>query len=110
MNCMKCGVQIDDDQVFCPDCLKIMAQNPVVPGTPVHIPKRPARQPDKKPREIKPQVQIAALKRRIRWLSGIIALLVILAALLAAALYFQVHTPQPQPQPVTGRNYTIAPR
>ena len=104
MNCMKCGVEIRDDQVFCPDCLKIMEAHPIAPGTSVHIPKRPARTPDKKSREMKPQEQIASLKRVIRWMLVTIGVLAVAVALLASLLLYRMN--EPQPQPVTGRNYT----
>ena len=104
MNCMKCGVEIHEDQVFCADCLKLMEAYPVDPGTPVHIPKRPVRSVDKKARELKPQEQIAALKRVIRWMLLTIGVLTVAVALLASLLLYRLN--EPKPQPITGRNYT----
>ena len=45
MNCMKCGREIEEGQVFCIDCLKDMEKYPVRPGTAVHLPKRPTYSP-----------------------------------------------------------------
>lgn len=33
MNCLKCGREIEEGQVFCNDCLVQMAKYPVKPGT-----------------------------------------------------------------------------
>ena len=45
MNCMKCGREAPDGQVFCGDCLERMQAHPVKPGTPVLLPnKKPAAQ------------------------------------------------------------------
>ena len=35
MSCMKCGKEVSEDQVFCPECLAEMERYPVKPGTPV---------------------------------------------------------------------------
>ena len=40
MNCVKCGRDIPEDQVFCEKCLAEMEMYPVNPGTAVHIPTR----------------------------------------------------------------------
>lgn len=40
MYCMRCGREIEEGQVFCPDCLLVMAKYPVKPGTAVILPKR----------------------------------------------------------------------
>ena len=48
MNCVKCGREIPDDQVFCEACLTEMENYPVKPGTAVHI---PARLPEEQPKK-----------------------------------------------------------
>lgn len=48
MNCVKCGREIPEDQVFCENCLTEMENYPVKPGTAVHIPTRPAEELPKK--------------------------------------------------------------
>ena len=40
MHCMKCGREIQEKQVFCPDCLAHMSENPVKAGTAVKLPLR----------------------------------------------------------------------
>ena len=65
MNCLKCGREIEDNQVFCPKCLKFMESSPVrhdvvvkLPDRQAAPPKRPA--PHRKART--PEEQIAQLK------------------------------------------------
>lgn len=38
LNCLKCGREIEEGQVFCNDCLVQMAKYPVKPGTAVQLP------------------------------------------------------------------------
>lgn len=78
MNCLKCGREIEDNQVFCPKCLKFMESSPVrhdvvvkLPDRQAAPPKRPA--PHRKART--PEEQIAQLKRKNRWLTAAVALL-----------------------------------
>ena len=108
MNCMKCGKEIPENAVFCPECLKGMESYPIAPGTHVQLPKRPAKAPEKKNREQTPAEQIASLKLVVRWMLVTIGVLVAAVAILSLLLLHRMNTPNQQP--VTGRNYTIAPR
>ena len=38
MSCIKCGKDTLGQDVFCKECLEVMADYPVKPGTPVLIP------------------------------------------------------------------------
>ena len=87
MQCMKCGLEIPDGQVFCDGCLEIMDKYPVKPGTPVHIlPRKPLEKTQRKVtlsfKELFLREQRA--NRRLK------ALVLILAIALAAvvALYY----------------------
>ena len=40
MTCMKCGVEIPENQVFCDSCLSVMNRYPVKPDAHIHLPKR----------------------------------------------------------------------
>ena len=40
MNCMKCGRETRNEQVFCQDCLRVMQRYPVESGTVVFLPRR----------------------------------------------------------------------
>lgn len=108
MYCMKCGREIPDGQVFCQDCLAMMATYPIAPGTHVQIPKRPAKAPEKKVKALPPAVQIHQLKKKLRRMTvAAVALLVIVGAL--SVLLIQKWE-DPQPERPTGRNFTTAPR
>ena len=49
MQCMKCGLEIPDGQVFCDGCLEMMDKYPVKPDTPVHIlPRKPLEKAQRK--------------------------------------------------------------
>ena len=95
MGCMKCGRDIPEGQVFCDSCLEVMAKYPVKPETAVQLPRKKDT-PVVKKTHIKrrqpptPEEQIRTLKRRIRrfvvlWL---VTLLLLIAALHPAAMYF----------------------
>ena len=81
MNCIKCGREIAESQVFCDHCLDNMAAYPVKPGTPVYLPKRaPAAE---KRRNTKPEdspAQIISIQRK--WLRRLILLCIVLISLL----------------------------
>ncbi len=84
---MKCGRELKKNQVFCSECLAVMEDYPVKPGTPILLPAQlpapqaPARAPKRKPR--KPEEQISRLRSTVRWLS--LALIVTLLAFTAVA-------------------------
>lgn len=95
MQCMKCGRDVSEGQVFCNECRTEMEKYPVRPGTAVLLPHY--RQPYpaiKKPvkRTVAPEEQIRRLKRRNRILGWLLAISLTLAAgfgYLAAALYIE---------------------
>ena len=87
MHCMKCGREIQEQQVFCPDCLAHMAENPVKAGTAIKLPPRsieslPKKRAFRKRRERKPEEivlqQRILIRRLILLLLG--ATLLLLAA------------------------------
>ena len=111
MNCMKCGVEIPENQVFCDHCLSIMDQCPVRPGIHVHLPKRarivePAKKPAKKKRTLSPEEQIAALKLkvlRLRLVAVILAFVICVVSSFLALKLYEDYTAVD----IIGRNYTI---
>lgn len=90
MNCVKCGREIEHDQVFCPVCLEGMEAYPVKPGTVVHIPKRPEQETEKKaaPRKkvLSPEEQIQRLKKKVVRLRIGLAVMLLLCGLLCFAV------------------------
>lgn len=110
MNCIKCGVEIPEHQVFCDHCQAVMAQYPVKPDAHIHLPKRaasvePAKKPGKKKRTLTQEELVSSLKLRVLRLRLAVVVLVfvlcVLGGLFAMNLYQQYH------EPVTGKNYTI---
>ena len=107
MNCMRCGRETRDDRVFCPKCLEAMERCPVPPDVAVRLPKRQSASPKKiaaRKKQISPEEQIARLKRRNRWLTGLVCLLLVLSVLLAvsSARYLK----QLDIQQLLGKNYS----
>lgn len=109
MQCLKCGKKTAGKQVFCDDCLLVMQDYPVKPGTPVHLPKREARAAEKKApvsRGPTPAEQLRSLRTTMRWLLGVVAILSVLLLFTAGML---IHTlQQDTAQSNIGRNYTTA--
>ena len=107
MNCLKCGREIQEGHVFCPDCLEVMSAHPIAPGTPVKILPRPPKVQEKKAKTLPPAVQIRQLKKRNRRLSVIVIAMLVLVVLLSGLLVQQKAAAQ---KPPIGRNYTVLPR
>lgn len=104
MQCLKCGRDTQDKEVFCPDCLRVMASSPVKPDAVVNLPHRaPVKKqaPAKKPP--KPEAVIARLNKSVRRLRIAVAILCVLFALTTGALSFFLY--QSYSQPDIGSNY-----
>ncbi len=107
--CLKCGKKTEGQAVFCNECLVIMEQYPVKPGTVVHLPRRQPRQDSQQKSDFDEQTQTAQLAHQrgmIRWLTAVIAGLSLLLVLTAVLL---IHTlDNIQSVPAIGRNYTTS--
>ena len=83
MNCMKCGRETQNDQVFCQDCLLEMEKYPVLPETVVLLPRRkenPVFRKIPKRHAPTPEEQLAKLQKLLR------ILIVVLAVCITAIL------------------------
>ena len=95
MQCMKCGRDLDENQVFCDICREDMKEYPVKPGTVVLLPhyQRPYTQPKKTVKRVVPlEEQFRKVKSRNRILAWLLAGTITVAAglgYLAAALYIE---------------------
>ena len=83
MNCVKCGRDIGEDQVFCGTCLEEMEQYPVRPGTAIHIPARKEWEEPKKSNQKKRPIvslseQVLRLKKKVLRLRIIVIVLLLL--------------------------------
>ena len=107
MGCLKCGRDLEEGQIFCHSCLESMAKCPVKPGTPISLPKPREQAPQRKPSRMKlplsPEEQVKRLRRRCRWLSAVVALL--LAGCLTLGLFFLRYARQAR-KPQRGQNYS----
>lgn len=83
MNCIRCGREIEAEQVFCAECLEDMERHPVKPGTPIQLPVREHRGNTKRNHF---RLAESKWKDRIFRLKYIMAWLIILIVLLTAAL------------------------
>ena len=109
MNCMKCGRDVNNDQVFCSKCLELMEQRPVKPDVVVKLPVRhegPLKKPQPRKKTRTPEEQIQRLRRKNRWLTAIICLLLavtIALGYLSADFFHQLDV-----QKFLGQNYSTA--
>lgn len=106
MNCMKCGREIPDNQVFCDGCMADMQKYPVKPDVVVTLPSRPEPAARKNLRSRPPlseQDQIRALKKRLRNLYGVCFALIILVGVLS---WFGFHLLERSQGPLLGQNYS----
>jgi uncharacterized membrane protein len=91
VNCLKCGREIEEGQVFCNDCLVQMAKYPVKPGTAVQLPSRGSSAAAKKVHARRRgktalEEQLKALKARVRVLSVLLAVCVVLLVVLSVVM------------------------
>lgn len=107
MNCLRCGVQTENEQVFCDNCRAVMAENPVKPGTPIHIPQRSDPEPEKKQprrRGLSPKKTVQQMRRLLRWLIALVAFLTAVICVLVGILLFHMNSAPSTPSDI-GRNY-----
>ena len=110
MNCMKCGREISEGQAFCEECLKIMDEYPVRPGTYVRIPPSKDCEDVKQPRrkkELTPEEQIVRLQNQVHWLSVAVVALLATSILLSLFLLRGFLTPEEEQLSPMARNYTV---
>ena len=104
MGCLKCGRPTQPHQVFCPECLKVMADNPVKPGTTVNLYRRDSgaqKTPAKK--QLKPEERIEKLSRKVRRLSIALWAVTLVFVITAASLGYLLH--RSRSSPAIGQNY-----
>lgn len=111
MNCMKCGVEIPEKQVFCERCLAAMEAYPVKPDAHIHLPKREdaaeiAKRSAKKKRAPNAEEKISALRMKLLRLRLVTVILLFLLCIVSAFLGLKVYEDYTS-KPATGKNYTI---
>ncbi len=108
MNCMKCGREIGEGQVFCDTCLDMMRKYPVKPGIAIQLPIRnhtpaPKKTYSRRRQPLTPEEQLLRLKKRVK---RITVLWLVTLALLAATIYPAVEYFLGKSFLLPGQNYT----
>ena len=103
MYCMKCGREAENGQVFCPECLETMKQEPVAMNTAVNLPKQPPKNPAARRQAIHLEDEVRRLEKSGERLRAWVLLLAMATLLLAMALFHDEIVARED----TGRNYAI---
>ena len=110
MQCMKCGRDVENGEVFCAECQEIMAKYPVKPGTVVQLPHRTVETAAKKQqlrrRPASPEEQLVVLKRILRKLA--LTLLVSVVLCIGLGYYAVTQLLEDNEKPAVGQNYYVA--
>ena len=61
MNCIKCGRELEEGQVFCEECLEVMERDPVKITAPVVIPSQPVKKPNYRRPVVNPEEEVKRL-------------------------------------------------
>ena len=105
MDCLKCARQTQGKEVFCPDCLAVMAASPVKPDTPVVLPQRKAKT-TRTPQKKLPKAEeiISQLQKKVKALWITVAVLAILLCTAVGSLAVMLY--QEWSEPEIGSNYS----
>ena len=104
MNCLRCGRETENEQVFCFLCESVMVKHPVKPNTVVTIPDRPAPTPSVLRKTTRQEVDTAPLRRTIAQLRLWVCMLLAALMLCVAALTWQELSRADGP--TIGQNYS----
>ena len=108
MNCVKCGREIPETQVFCDSCLSVMDKYPVKPGTLVQLPRRSkgeaVKKTSRRKRDLSGDELCEHLLKTVRQLRYALVFLLALVLLLSGMLFY---SGQKDDAPLPGRNYTV---
>lgn len=84
MSCLKCGKKTAEEQSFCPTCLEAMDAYPVKSDVHIQLPNPEASSASKKTlrkrRAMSAEEQAASLRRRVRQLTALSVILLVLLA------------------------------
>ncbi len=107
MQCLKCGKEIAEKDVFCADCLAEMQHYPIKPGTVALIPPQPPQQKRASERRmLSTEQKLKASTRHVRVLSFLLTLAV---ALLIGVTALMISLMQDGSiEPLIGQNYSTA--
>ena len=106
MNCLKCGVQVEEGQSFCPDCLREMEKQPVPFDTVLVLPRRgesSSRRSTGKKRGLSTEEKLAQTRQQLRKYRILTIVLSVLLLLLSSACVYLMLRRQ---KPALGQNYS----
>lgn len=89
MNCMKCGREVKEGQVFCDECLEGMEQEPININTPVRIPVQPKDAPSHRRPILNPEEEVKRLEKINQNLILFLTLTTVAMFLFASGLFYQ---------------------
>ena len=104
MYCMKCGREVEDGQVFCPECLGLMEREPIPIRSSVKIPSQPPKSNKIRRPALHYEEEVRRLEKAGERLRIWVILLAMSTILLAMAVY---HKEVTQAVEDMGKNYTI---
>ena len=89
MNCMKCGRELKEGQVFCDICLEGMENEPIKINTPVLIPAQPKEAPVHRRPILNPEEEVKRLEKINQNLILFLILTSVATILFALGLFHQ---------------------
>ena len=104
MYCMKCGREVEAEQVFCQDCLELMKQEPIPIRSSVKIPRQPLKTNKIRRPAIHYEEEVRRLEKANERLRIWVILLAMATVLLSMAAY---HKEVARAVEDLGKNYSI---
>lgn len=104
MRCLKCGVDIEENSTFCPDCLHGMKEYPVARETPAVIIPRPKAEPTRQ-RAPKVEELLTEYRKRQKRLVWICSVLTLICLGLGAMLFLMMPGEDGRPIGQTYKTY-----
>ena len=104
MNCMKCGREVAEGQVFCSECMENMEQEPIKMNTPVLIPTQPPRNASSRRPVFNPEEEVKWLENLNKNLCLVVLMLGVTVLLLLIYVFNQEVL---QAVEELGRNYNV---
>lgn len=106
LNCLKCGVHVEEGEAFCPDCLRLMKEQPVPQDTVLVLPHRTDngyRKISGKKRGQTTEEKLDATRQQLYKCRILAAVLTVLVLILSGTCVFLKIHPQ---GPALGQNYS----
>ena len=104
MYCMKCGREVEGEEVFCTECMVQMEQEPIAMNASVKIPRQPPRDSRSRRPLVHLEEEVKRLERSNERLRVWVILLATAVVLLSMAIY---HKQVVQAVEDLGKNYSI---